>query len=110
MGPVINPEGARIQMEGAITMGLGYCLSEEIHFEGGAIKDLNFASYKIPSFSWVPQIETVLVENHEIAPSGCGEPPTVGMGALLANALFDATGVRIQQLPLTPLKVKAKLA
>jgi CO/xanthine dehydrogenase Mo-binding subunit len=51
----------------------------------------------------------VLVENLEIAPSGGGEPPIVGMGALIANALFDATGIRIQQLPLTPQKIKEKL-
>jgi nicotinate dehydrogenase subunit B len=110
MGPVINPEGARMQMEGAITMGLGYCLSEEIHFKGGEILDLDFSLYQIPRFSWVPKIETVIVENLEIAPSGCGEPPIVGMGALLANALFDATGARIQQLPLTPERIKGKLA
>jgi nicotinate dehydrogenase subunit B len=110
MGPVINPEGARMQIEGGITMGLGYCLSEEIHFSGAEIKDLNFGSYEISRFSWVPKIEVVLVENLEIAPSGCGEPPIVGMGALLANALYDATGVRIQHLPMTPQKVKEKLA
>jgi nicotinate dehydrogenase subunit B len=110
MGPVINPEGARMQMEGAITMGLGYCLSEEIHFKGGEILDLDFSSYQIPRFSWVPKIETVIVETLEITPSGCGEPPIVGMGALLANALFDATGARIQQLPLTPERIKGKLA
>ncbi len=105
MGPIINPEGARMQIEGAIIMGLGYCLSEEIHFRGGEIKDLDFASYKTPRFSWVPKIEAVLVENHDIAPSGCGEPPIVGMGALLANALFDATGIRVQRLPMTPQRI-----
>ena len=110
MGPVINPEGACMQIEGAITMGLGYCLSEEIHFSGGVIKDLDFRSYEIPRFSWVPRIEAVLVENLAIAPSGCGEPPVVGMGAMLANALFDATGIRIRQLPLTPQKIQALLA
>jgi nicotinate dehydrogenase subunit B len=110
MGPVINPEGARMQIEGAITMGLGYCLSEEIHFDGGEIKDLDFSSYRIPHFSWVPQIDIVLIENLEIAPSGCGEPPIVGMGALLANALFDATSIRLQQLPLSSQKIKEKLA
>jgi nicotinate dehydrogenase subunit B len=110
MGPVINPEGARMQIEGGITMGLGYCLSEEIHFRGGEIKDLDFGSYRIARFSWVPQIEPVLVDNPEIAPSGGGEPPIVGMGASIANALFDATGIRIQQLPLAPDKIRPKLA
>jgi nicotinate dehydrogenase subunit B len=108
MGPAINPEGARMQIEGGITMGLGYCLSEEIHFKGGAIEDLNFGSYQIPRFSWAPKIESVLVENNEIAPSGCGEPPIVGMGALIANALFDASGIRVQQLPLTPQRILQK--
>jgi isoquinoline 1-oxidoreductase len=108
MGPIINPEGARMQIEGGIIMGLGYCLTEEIHFNGGEIKDLSYGSYRIPRFSWVPKIETVLVPNHEVAPSGCGEPPIVGMGALIANALFDATGIRVQRLPLTPERIKSK--
>ena len=110
MGPVINPEGARMQIEGSIVMGLGYCLSEEIHFSGGTVRDLDFGSYRIPRFSWTPTIDAVLVENSEIAPSGCGEPPIVGMGALLANALFDATGVRIRRLPLIPQRVQSSLA
>jgi nicotinate dehydrogenase subunit B len=109
MGPVINPNGTRMQIEGAITMGLGYCLTEEIHFKGGEIKDLSFDSYTIPRFSWVPKIESVLIENTEIAPSGGGEPPIVGMGGLIANALFDATGVRLRRLPLTRERIKAKL-
>ena len=96
-----------MQIEGAVTMGLGYSLSEEIHFNGGEIKDLSFGSYKIPRFSWAPRkIETVLIENHEIDPSGCGEPPIVGMGALMANAVFDATGIRTNRLPITPERLK----
>jgi isoquinoline 1-oxidoreductase len=110
MGPVINPEGARMQIEGGITMGLGYCLAEETRFKGGQIETLEYSSYPIARFSWVPQIEPVLVENLEIAPSGGGEPPIVGMGALLSNAFFDAAGVRINQLPLSPQSIKSKLA
>jgi CO/xanthine dehydrogenase Mo-binding subunit len=81
-----------------------------MHFKGGEIRDLNFGSYRISRFSWAPKIEAVLVDNPEIAPSGGGEPPIVGMGALIANALFDATGIRINQLPLTPERIKPKLA
>jgi nicotinate dehydrogenase subunit B len=110
MGPVINPEGARVQIEGGIIMGLGYCLGEEIHFKGGEIKDLDFGSYRIARFSWTPQIEPVLVDNPDIASSGCGEPPIVGMGAMLANALYDATGIRLTRLPLNPERIKTKLA
>jgi CO/xanthine dehydrogenase Mo-binding subunit len=109
MGPVINPEGAKMQIEGGITMGLGYCLSEEIHFKGGEIKDLSFSSYEIPQFSWLPAIEAVLIDNPDIPPSGGGEPPIVGMGGLIANALFDATGVRLNRLPLTPERIIERL-
>ena len=62
MGLVINPEGAKMQIEGCIMMGLGYTLSEEIHFKGGEIFDLNFGTYEIPRFSWMPEIETVLID------------------------------------------------
>jgi CO/xanthine dehydrogenase Mo-binding subunit len=109
MGPVINPEGAKMQIEGGITMGLGYCLSEEIHFKGGEIKDLSFNSYEITQFSWVPAIEAMLIDNPDIPPSGGGEPPIVGMGGLIANALFDATGVRLNRLPLTPERIIERL-
>ena len=90
-------------------MGLGYCLSEQIHFKGGEIKDLSFSNYEITQFAWVPTIETVLIENHDIPPSGGGEPPIVGMGGLIANALFDATGARLNRLPLTPERILEKL-
>ncbi len=108
MGVVVNPEGARRQMEGAITMGLGYCLAEEVHFRGGEIKDLGFTSYEITHFSWVPKIEAVLVDNPELPSQGGGEPPITCMGGLIANALFDATGVRLNQLPLTAERIKGK--
>jgi nicotinate dehydrogenase subunit B len=83
MGFVVNPEGATIQMEGCITMGLGYALAEEIHFKNGEIHDLNFDTYEIPRFSWLPQIETVLVENPNLAPQGGGEPAIICMGECL---------------------------
>jgi nicotinate dehydrogenase subunit B len=109
MGEVINPDGARAQMEGCVTMGLGYTLSEEVHFRGGAIKDLNFDTYEIPRFSWLPKIETVLVDNPGLAAQGGGEPPIVNMGAVVANAVFDATGVRSFRLPITPDRLKKAL-
>ncbi|MGB8369095.1 MAG: molybdopterin cofactor-binding domain-containing protein [Limisphaerales bacterium] len=109
MGVVINPEGAKIQMEGCITMGLGYALTEEMHFKGGRVLDTNYDTYEIPRFSWVPKIETVLIENNETAPQGGGEPAIILMGALIANAIHDATGARLFQLPMTPDRVKAAL-
>jgi len=57
MGLVINPQGATLQVEGCITMGLGYALSEDIQFTGGKIHNNNFNDYEIPKFSWIPEIE-----------------------------------------------------
>ncbi len=110
MGQIINPEGAKIQIEGCIMMGLGYALTEEVHFKGRSVLDLNFDTYEIPRFSWLPKIEALLIENNELPPSGCGEPAIINMGAVLANAVFDATGARLFQLPMTPERVKAALA
>jgi isoquinoline 1-oxidoreductase len=110
MGLVVNPEGARIQMEGCITMGLGYALTEEIHFKGGEILDLNFDTYEIPKFSWTPEIETVLIDAKDSPPQGGGEPAIICMGAVVANAIYDAVGARLLQLPMTPERVTAGLA
>jgi CO/xanthine dehydrogenase Mo-binding subunit len=72
--------------------------------------DENFDTYEIPRFSWLPKIETVLVDNPEVPPQGCGEPAITLMGGLLANALHDALGVRLYELPMTPSRIKAALA
>jgi isoquinoline 1-oxidoreductase len=108
MGLAINPAGATIQIEGCITMGLGYALSEEVHFQGGKILETDFDTYHLPRFSWLPRIETVLIESKE-APQGGGEPAIICMGAVIANAIHDATGARLLQLPMTPERVKEAL-
>ncbi len=109
MGLSINPEGSKIQMEGCIMMGLGYALREDIRFKGGEILDLNFDTYEIPRFSWLPEIEPVIIEDRTAAPQGGGEPAIVAMGAVLANAIFDAVGARVCQLPMTPERIKQAL-
>jgi len=110
MGLAINPEGARLQIEGCITMGLGYALSEEVHFKGGKILDLSFDTYQLPRFSWVPTIETVIVKAEDAPPQGGGEPAIICMGAVIANAVYDAVGARVLQLPMTAERVKKALA
>ena len=110
MGIVVNPEGARMQIEGGVTMGLGYALTEELRFHGGEILDQNFDSYQLPRFSDVPRIEVVLVKNSELAPQGCGEPAITTVGAAIANAVFDATGARILRLPMTPERILAAIS
>ena len=105
MGLCINPEGAIIQMEGCITMGLGYTLAEEVLFEGGKINTLSLDAYYIPRFSWLPKIETVILDRKNQPPQGGGEPAIIAIGAVIANAIFDATGARMYRLPITPERV-----
>jgi len=109
MGQVVNPQGATIQMEGCITMGLGYALTEEVHFSNGQLLDTNFDTYEIPRFSSLPKIETVIVPNPTLEPKGGGEPAIVCMGGVLATAVYDATGAKVRQLPMTPERVKNAL-
>jgi isoquinoline 1-oxidoreductase len=110
MGVVINPDGAATQMEGGLFMGLGQALTEEVRFKGGEVLEKNFDTYTIPRFSWLPKIETVLVENHDVPPQGGGEPPITVVAALVGNAIFDATGARLFDLPMTPERVREALA
>jgi nicotinate dehydrogenase subunit B len=109
LGEVINPEGARMQIEGGLIMGLGYVLSEEIRFKGGDILDKNFDTYELPRFSWVPTIETRLVDNPGLPPQGGGEPAITSTGAVIANAVYDAIGSRLFVLPMTPDRVRVAL-
>jgi nicotinate dehydrogenase subunit B len=105
MGIVVNPEGARMQMEGCIMMGLGYSLSEDISFKGGKIFTTNFHNYKLPRFSWLPEIDAFIVKNDDLAPQGGGEPAICPIGGAIANAIFDAIGVRVFQMPMTPERI-----
>ncbi len=109
LGLVINPEGVQLQVESCITMGLGYALTEEVHFQGGDVIDMNFDSYELPRFSWVPKIESVTIEADESPSRGAGEPPIICMGGVLANAVYDATGARLFQIPMTPERVRQAL-
>jgi nicotinate dehydrogenase subunit B len=109
MGVVVHPDNARMQMEGCIMMGLGYVFSEEVRFAGGKILDVNFDTYGLALFSWMPKIETAFVKHDTLAPKGGGEPAIINMGAVVANAVFDATGARLRRLPMTPERVLAAI-
>ena len=108
-GLTVNPDGIRQQMEGCITMGLGYTLAEELRFKDGAVLSKNFDDYQLPRFSWVPKIDLVLIDNQETPAQGSGEPPIVNTGSVIANAIFDAIGARVIQMPMTPARVLAAL-
>ena len=108
-GVAINPALAEGQVEGAVTQGLGFTLFEEMVFEDGKLMNPNFADYKIFNACDMPELETILVETYE--PSGpygaksVGEVPINGPAPAIANAIYDAIGVRIFDLPFTSEKV-----
>ncbi len=110
MGLVINPAGATIQIEGCITMGLGYTLTEDVHFKGGMILDRNFDTYELPRFSALPKIETFILDLKNEPAQGGGEPAIIAVGAVVANAIHDATGARLLRLPMTPGRVRKAIA
>jgi isoquinoline 1-oxidoreductase len=109
MGEIINPQGAKLQIEGGITMGLSAALSEEIEFSSGKIQTKNFDSYQITRFADAPPIDIVLIDNPDVPPQGCGEPAITTVGAALANAIFDAVGARVYTLPMTPERILAAM-
>src|SRR5579883_2536649 len=114
LGRAINPTLASGQVEGAVTMGLGYALSEEVKLDDkGRVRNPGFVDYKLFTTLDMPRMTTILVEDHEpTGPFGAksaGEVPINGPAPAIANAVFDAIGVRIRDLPITPEKILAAL-
>ncbi len=110
-GLIINPEGIRYTIEGNVVQGLSRTLFEEVRFDREKVTSVDWLSYPILEIRDAPEtIEVVLINHPEIAPSGAGEPTIRVIPAAVANAFFDATGVRLRRAPLTPERVKAALA
>jgi len=101
-GAIINPDGLRNQLEGANIMALGGTLFEAIEFENGQILNGRFSDYRLPRFSDVPVIETEMIDRKDIPSAGAGESSLVAVAPAIANAIFDASGVRLRSLPLVP--------
>jgi CO/xanthine dehydrogenase Mo-binding subunit len=112
-GKIINPQSYTGQCEGAIVQGLGFALTEETQIERGVVKTNNFTTYIIPTISDIPEIEVQPVETYDkIGPfgaKGLGEIGIIPVGSAVANAIYDATGVRIFALPATPERVYTRL-
>ena len=112
-GKIINPQSYTGQCEGAIVQGLGFALTEETQIDNGVIKTNNFTTYIIPTISDVPEIEIDPVETYEkIGPfgaKGLGEIGIIPVGSAIANAIYDATGIRVFTLPATPERVYTAL-
>ncbi len=101
-GAIVNPDGLRNQVEGSNVQGLGGALFEAIEFDNGKILNGRMSQYRVPRFSDVPTLETVLLDRKDIPSVGAGECPMVGLAPAIANAIFDASGVRLRALPLVP--------
>src|SRR6266542_1825234 len=101
-GAIVNPNGLRNQVEGAIIQGLGGALFEAIDFANGTILNNHFSSYRVPRFADVPAIEVILLNRTDLPSAGAGETPIVGIAPALGNAIFAASGIRRRSLPLAP--------
>jgi CO/xanthine dehydrogenase Mo-binding subunit len=101
-GAVVNPNGLRNQIEGAIVQGIGGALFEAVRFEKGRIKNPHFSQYRLPRFPDVPEIDVVVVDREDEPSAGAGETPIVGLAPAVAGAIFAATGLRLRALPLVP--------
>jgi nicotinate dehydrogenase subunit B len=108
-GRIINPRGLRHQVQGAVLQGISRTLFEAVKFDRSHVTSLDWRSYPVLTFPDVPEIETVLVDQRGVEPSGAGELATVPVAAAVGNAIFDATGVRLRQVPFTPERVKSAL-
>ena len=109
VGKAINPMLLEGQIYGGGLQGIGYALGERMIFEKGVLKNGNFLDYKMPTAKDVPPVQAVIVETDEQAgpfgAKGIGEPGLVPTAPAIANAIYDAVGVRIKDLPITPEKV-----
>ena len=108
-GLIINPDGLKNQIEGNVIQSLSRALKEEVQFDEWRIKSVDWDSYPILTFSEVPEVEIVLINRPDQPAVGAGEPATITTAAAIANGVYDATGVRLRQIPFTPERVKAAL-
>ncbi len=109
-GDAVNPDGISNQIEGGLIQSLSWSLKEEVKFDDTRVLASDWSSYPILNFSEVPPVEVVLINRLGAPFLGTGEASQGPTGAALANAVFDATGVRFRRLPLTPERVKSGLA
>jgi len=109
-GLIVNPDGLRNQVEGCIAQTLSRTLHEEVTFDRSHVTSIDWASYPILKFPEVPAIDVILINRPDQPLLGAGEAATAPVAAAVANAVFDATGVRLRTAPFTPERVKATLA
>ena len=108
-GLIVNPDALRGTIQANLIQSLGRTLKEEVTFDNNKVTSADWITYPVARWSDVPQVEVILLNHPEIAPSGAGEPSSRPTAAAINNAVFDATGIRLRRVPLTPSRVKAAL-
>ena len=110
-GQIINPEGLRLMIESNIVQGISRTLWEEVKFDPKNVTSIDWITYPILDMTEKPEtIDVVLINHPELAPTGAGEPSIRPVAAAIANAIFDATGVRIRRVPFSPDRVKQAMS
>jgi nicotinate dehydrogenase subunit B len=104
-GLIINPDGVKNQIEGNIMQGVSRTLFEEVKFDATGVQSLDWISYPVLRFQDVPDVQIQLINRPELPATGAAETPIVVVPAAIANAIFDATGVRLREIPFTPERV-----
>lgn len=99
-GAVVNPDNLTAQVQGAIVMGLGPALREEMRFTDGRMRNATFSRYLVPRFADVPELDIHLLNRPDLASAGGGETPIIAIAPAIANAVFQATGRRIREMPI----------
>ena len=100
-GAILNPDNLLSQVQGAIIMGLGPALREDMRFENGEMLNASFRKYHVPRFQDVPELDIHLLNRPDLSSAGAGETPIVAIAPAIANAVFHATGVRVRRMPIT---------
>ncbi len=108
-GDVVSPDGVRNQIEGGVVQSLSWTLKEAVRFDASGVRSVDWTSYPILTFSEVPPIDVQLIERPGTPFLGTGEASQGPTGAALANAVFDACGARLRDIPFSPARVKAAL-
>ena len=108
-GAILNPDQLKNQVEGSMMMGLGGALFEAVEFENGKILNPRLSKYRVPRFSDLPLIETVLVDRKDLPSAGAGESTMIALAPAIGNAIFQATGTRLRSLPMAPYGLKSAM-
>jgi CO/xanthine dehydrogenase Mo-binding subunit len=109
-GPISNPDGMRNQIEGGALQGMSRCLGEEVTWDAEKVTSIDWRTFhSLPLGFELPAIESVLVNRTDVEATGAGETAITIVAAAIGNAIFDATGARVREVPFTPERVKAAL-